>query len=70
MPPENLLDKIYGFQLRECTERNEVLYYYSKLVMPDSLTTEMIRTVHSGRELGHAEITKTLKILKKDYCFT
>ena len=70
LPPENLLDKIHGFQLRECTERNGVLYYYGKLVVPDSLTTEVIRTVHSGRELGHAGVTKTLKMLRKDYCFT
>ena len=40
--PENLLDKIYDFQLKKCTEKNRILYYYDKLVMPDNLITKII----------------------------
>ena len=67
---ENFLDKIYNFQLRECIKRNRILYYYGKLVMSDSLITEVIQTIYLRRELRYAGVTKILKMFRKDYCFT
>ena len=38
--------------------------------MPDSLIIKMIQTIYLGKELEHTRVTKTLKIFRKDYCFT
>ena len=58
-----------GFRAAKCENRNGILCVGDKLAVPGSKITEVIETIHTSREVGHAGRTKTLRALHKSYTF-
>lgn len=63
------LDKLHGYRLEDCTVTEGVLYHKGKILVPQSLLTRVISVVHSGREVGHAGVTKTVQAVGASYAF-
>lgn len=63
------IDKLHGYRLDECTTRNGLLYQQGKLIVPQSTVTKVISVVHSGKEVGHAGVAKTIKAIEATYTF-
>lgn len=63
-------DKLHGYKLELCAEREGLVFYESKLLVPESGLTRVISVIHSGREVGHAGVAKTIKAIEATYAFT
>jgi len=64
---EQTKGKLYGYSLSSCETLNGLLYYKGRLAVPNSLRRQVIQEIHSGFEIGHSGIKKTLIAVKSSF---
>jgi len=59
--------QLEGWRLASCENVNNILRYKGKVAVPNSLRRQVIQEVHSGLEIGHTGIKKTMAAIRGSY---
>ena len=69
MEKEIRLNLIYNYILKDCSNKDRILYYKNKFAVFENKYIELIWNIHEIKEIKYLEVNKTVFIIRKSYIF-